>query len=88
MVKGCQRSAVVLRGGSSALFDEAYFILKTDKINVSEGQMLAEANRIVKESVYPHGKEEKLSAKAHLRSFLFGLICGALILALFWLFLG
>lgn len=60
MLKGCQKQMIVLRGTGSEIFDEAYFILKSNsEKNKKAGgfyseqesaAMLFEANRILEEN--------------------------------------
>ncbi len=52
MVRGCQRRIYVVKNTDSALFEEAYFILKRNpspQPAVSESEMAEEADRIVKD---------------------------------------
>ncbi|MBE6538164.1 MAG: hypothetical protein E7671_01705 [Ruminococcaceae bacterium] len=60
MLKGCQKQMIVLRGTGSEIFDEAYFILKSNEKDRRGGgrcysaeenaAMLFEANRILEEN--------------------------------------
>ena len=49
MIKGCQKKIIMLKNTGSEIFEEAYFILSesADKSNLSQSDMIAEANRIV-----------------------------------------
>lgn len=51
-VKGAQRRMVQMRIGNSRYYEEAFFIVRRDlpKIRFPEREMLAEANRILRES--------------------------------------
>ncbi len=89
MVKGCQRSMVVLRGTGSALFDEAYFILKPEKSHVPEGLMIDEANRIIAENVHlPRPGRTRRGSRMPVVYFLLGFLSGGLPSALLWLLFG
>lgn len=49
MVKGCRRSMIVLRDTDSALYEEAYFLLREEIPTPlpPQSQLIEEANRIV-----------------------------------------
>lgn len=49
--KGCQRKIIMLNNPGGDMFEQAYFILKDEKENVSESDMIKEANRIVSEAL-------------------------------------
>ena len=51
MIKGSQKQLIVLRTAESRYFDEAYFILRReiDPGRQKKGDMLVEANRILRE---------------------------------------
>lgn len=58
MLKGCRKQMIVLRGTGSEIFDEAYFVLKSngeerirrDSPERERTAMLIEANRILEEN--------------------------------------
>ncbi len=50
-LKGCQRKIICMRSADSHLFDEAFFVLRDDAKETGEGDMLAEANRILDENL-------------------------------------
>ena len=57
MLRGCQKRIYYIRDPRSALFSEAYFILKTDPPKVPEEKELAmEARRIVENFDHPRRK--------------------------------
>ncbi len=60
MIKGNQKKVIHVKNTESGIFEEAYFILKEDiSKNLSEGDIISEANRIIEEN----GKNEAVSAK-------------------------
>ena len=81
MVKGCKRSMIVLRDTGSAVFDEAYFLLKEEgHVPLPEQDaLIREANRIVRErSVAGDGNMRGRGAR-RLETVLWfasGLLCG------------
>ena len=62
MVKGTQKHMVVLRTNNSRYYEEAYFVLRDGyrRSDESESSMMAEANRILDESMLmPQPKRKK-----------------------------
>ena len=51
MIKGCRKNMIMVPGGADSVFESVYFVLRSDVKQESdgEGDMVAEANRIVKE---------------------------------------
>ena len=52
--KGCQKRMIMLKNTGSEIFDEAYFILKEERIlrsDVNENDMVREAGRIINENL-------------------------------------
>ena len=91
MVKGCQRQIVLLRGTGSELFEEAYFILKPEKANLSQTRMITEANRIIEENTLQKKRTFKSSddsRRGRFFFFLLGLLSGGSFLSMLWLFWG
>lgn len=80
MLRGCQKQMIVLQTGQSALFESAFFVLRHEKTEVQQDDMLAEAHRIIGEGVTVH-KKRHFSANA--ACFLLGALVGACIFALF-----
>ena len=76
MIKGAQKQMIVIRTGASKYFDEAYFVLKSGIKPKREEQtdLLAEANRILKES-----ENAKKTTKKLFRQPLVCLIAGVLL---------
>lgn len=93
-MKGCQKKMIMLKNTGSDIFDEAYFILKDKEARVgkvSESEMIREANRIVNENLIS-GYFRKEGARTRdkmllARVFLGGFGGGALLSAVFFLFL-
>ena len=90
MIKGIQRKMIVVKTRGSNIFEEAYFLLRTDLADPSyEGDsMLREANRIIAENRC--SKDAKLAKgrrrlRAILAPFVCGFICGGSVIALVWL---
>ena len=59
MVRGCQKRIIYLKNSGSNLFEEAYFVIKNTSQceEVSECDMIEEANRIIDESFYSEERE-------------------------------
>jgi len=52
--KGCQKRMIMLKNTGSEIFDEAYFILKEERVlkaDTSENDMVREAGRIINENL-------------------------------------
>lgn len=47
MLKGCQREMIVLHTTDSPLFEDAFFVLRSERAHAPHGDMMAEANRII-----------------------------------------
>ena len=85
MIKGCQREMIVLQTKESALFESAYFVLRRGYRRASQGDMLAESNRIIGE-----GREyfKRRKSGGRLWAFVLGfLLGGALFGAGMWMLL-
>ena len=86
MVRGCQKKIIYLKNTQSDIFDEAYFVIKDNSLyeQLSECNMVEEANRILKES-FDFEENESLNGKIglfvkrYLIPFLLGIILGILI---------
>ena len=85
-VKGSQRRMVQVRIGNSRYYEEALFIVRRDlpKAAFPEREMLAEANRILRENAV---REERQANPAKALAWLFGgMVLGfALAIAVFFL---
>ena len=74
LLKGSQKKIVRLQSAGSRLFDEAFFVLRDDAAPPATGDMLAEANRILEESMLPRRAR-------HPHSFFAFLLYASLVLA-------
>ena len=79
MVRGCQREMIMLQVEESDVFESAWLVLRRERERVSEGDMLAEANRIIGYGVRETGKPRRRGRPW--LSFLLGACCGASIFA-------
>lgn len=79
-IKGCARQSVVLRGGSSDIFESAYFIVRADAGSLTQSDILSEANRIVAENCFAADRSRRRFA-----GFLLGAALGAAAMGLIWL---
>ena len=90
MIKGAQKKMVVVRTRDSRFFEEAYFVMRRDIPPVchDSGDIVAEANRIVRQSTDRHrraGVDSALAASSRIsKLFAFGggALLGASITAL------
>lgn len=83
MIRGAQKRIVVIKTADSAIFDEAYFVLKSGR-ETNDGDMVKEANRIVESVDRPSGYGEdfgKRAAFGKVAFFICGLGAGSLITA-------
>ena len=86
-VKGSQRRMVQMRIGNSRYYEEAFFIVRRDlpRVNFPEREMLAEADRILRESAAGERSKKPNPAKA-LACFFGGMVLGfGLAVAVFFL---
>ena len=75
-MRGCERRIIMLKGTSSEIFDEAYFLLRKDfKNEEGEDEILDEARRIVSLNTTRHRK--KSSFKRNCLFFAAGTLLGA-----------
>ena len=84
MVRGCEKKVVFLKNTGSEYFEEAYFVLCDSHESVGGGDVVAEANRIIREMEggdKNRGKR-KLFSFGNIASFSFGFIISALFSAL------
>ena len=78
-LKGCQGKIIRLKNPGGRLFEEALFVLREDARPAPEGDMLAEANRILDESMLlPHPRRRRIR---RVSAFLLGLMVGAVLAA-------
>lgn len=81
MIKGIQRQMVVVNTSESELFETAYFVLRRDIDQRSKGDMVAEANRLVSESLEHRGRgahKREFSAVSFIAGVFVGAFVGAL----------
>ena len=78
MIKGAQKQMIVLRTADSRYFDEAYFVLRREFPiqKGASGEMLVEADRILREST-TDTRIEKKKRKRSILSFCIGFLLGA-----------
>lgn len=83
-MRGYQRRVIFLKNTGSALFDEAYFVMRKDERaeKRSEADMVAEADRIIEEN-FGKKKRHKFGALTLFTSFLLGASLTFIIAVLF-----
>lgn len=77
MIKGCERRIIYIRDTGSAVFKEAYFVLRDGAPSVPEQSMVAEAERIIRERTQPHSFEKKKSPTPDRKNFIAGFLVAA-----------
>ncbi len=80
-IKGCARRMVVLRGVGGSVFETAYFIVKEGADEVSNSDMMREANRIIEENCFSRHRKKVRRAAV----FFAGICIGAAAVGLAWL---
>jgi len=62
-VRGYQRRVIFLKNTGSALFEEAYFVMRSEEMTEgkSEADMVSEAGRIIEENFGKKEKRKKIS---------------------------
>ena len=89
MMRGYQKRVIYLKNTGSSIFEEAYFIMKTDRKSDLEkaytGEaLIEEANRIIEEnSKLRSDKKRKIPSIKSTVIFTVGFLCAALISILF-----
>ena len=83
-MRGCQKKVVFLKNTGSDIFEEAYFVLKsdTDTANRSEADIIKEANRIIEENMDKGRRINIKRALPFLISFALGATFSAIIAVL------
>ena len=93
MTRGCEKRIIHIKDTDSALFEEAYFVLRSGVTRKrqphSEDQMIKEANRLIKDSLtfaYPSKSEKK--SRSFIKAFAIGAVfscavCAVIALTLF-----
>lgn len=80
-IKGCARRMVVLSGIGGSVFETAYFIVKANAEDISRGDMMREANRIIEENCFSR-KRKKTNRMLWLA---LGACIGGAVVGLAWL---
>lgn len=77
-MRGYQRRVIFLKNTGSALFEEAYFVMRSEEMaeGKSEADMVSEATRIIEENF---GKRKKRRKIPRLLTLLFSFLGGALL---------
>ena len=92
MIKGTQKKIIVVKNPKSRIFDEAYFVVRSDGgksalLNVTHDDMVSEANKIIARSLTPEdpGPEKKRenSRRTRLLWYLFGAASSGALFLLF-----
>ena len=74
MLKGAQKRMYVVKLGQDSMFEEAYFVLKRDRVAVGGNDMISEATRIITQST---GQENAKKASGKwIWHVLIGFACG------------
>lgn len=86
MLKGVQRKLIMLQTHGSDLFETAYFVLRENAggRRPDQGEMLAEARRIVEENSLARAKREG-ELRSTLAIFVLGALLGAFAVGAIWL---
>lgn len=74
MIKGCERRIIYVRDTGSPVFREAYFVLRDGAPSVPEKDMVAEAERIIRERAQPHRFADKKSSSLEKKTFAAGFL--------------
>ena len=72
MIKGAQKKMIVIKTADSEVFEEAYFVLRREKLAV-EADMVREANRIIESG----GDKRGAARKNDVKGLAFGIACFA-----------
>ncbi|MBE6631290.1 MAG: hypothetical protein E7623_01160 [Ruminococcaceae bacterium] len=84
-IRGYQKRMIILKNVRSEIFEEAQFILRSEKVNYEPSDILNEAERIINESTF--GKTENFCSRAvkirlSALYFIGGALCGGFLFAL------
>ena len=74
-MRGCQKRVIFLKNTGSALFEEAYFVMRSDEMaeGKTEADMVSEAARIIEEST----SKKRRFKFTRLLALLISFLCGA-----------
>ncbi len=81
MIKGCERRIIYIRDTGSAVFREAYFILRDGAPSVPQKDMVAEAERIIRERTQLRRPEDKRKGRFDRRNFAVGFLAASALFA-------
>ena len=85
MLKGVQKSVMLVKFPKGKYFEEAYFVVKrNEKETKDKGEMIREANRIIGDM--DESSKRKKTVRKKLFYFWVGMLVGSLSVALVWLF--
>jgi len=95
MIRGAQKRMIVIRTHDSRVFEEAYFVMRRDsEMAVNDGDMLSEADRIIRRSMVGFEDQEKVGSKRRMSTklrcfiwFLSGMIMGSGCIGMLWFLL-
>ena len=73
MVRGYQRRIIHLKNTESNVFDEAFFVVGEQGLGMCEGELIAEANRIVSEC--SSNDAQVMKGKSRARAIIYGGLC-------------
>ena len=88
MLKGIQKNMVWIKTPESRYFESAYFVMRSAQSNLpSDGDMLIEANRIIKNSDPKSDRKasKQKGRRAKIYAFFCGFLSGSAALAISWL---
>ncbi len=90
LLRGCEKRIYYMKNTGSALFEEAYFILKNDIRSAAQSHSLAEeADRIISESCVVFSKKYKRKTKlGRVASFSLGAAFASAVIGMITLFIG
>ena len=90
LLRGCEKRIYYMKNTGSAMFEEAYFILKNDLGNSTKSQSLAEeADRIIGESCAVFSKKYKRKTKlGRVAVFSLGAAFASAVIGVITLFIG
>lgn len=74
MLKGAQKRMYVVKLGEDSLFEEAYFVLRREAGTVQGGDMVSEANKIIRQS--DRGPTQPPRKGRELWKIALGFVCG------------
>lgn len=73
-MRGCQKRVIYMKNTGSRHFEGAYFVLRQNAEEVSDTDMISEANRIINENFKAGGRIKPRSVRRYLFSFLLGAV--------------